>query len=126
MRKVSRRFGKCNNYESYWPFSCSNHVRIHVLNYCFLEHDGTNFINHVQLIFSFIEFSSGCLKRNKGIENCSYKMTNITQHIISLISFFNADQIFFHIYPGELNQAEVIFNAISGEDELKKVSRHNG
>ena len=36
-------------------------------------------------------------------------MTNITQHIMSLISFFNADQTFFHIYPGELNQSEVIF-----------------
>ena len=45
-------------------------------------------------------------------------MTNITQHIMSLISFFNADQIFFHIYPGELNQSEVMFNVINGEDEL--------
>ena len=45
---------------------------------------------------------------------------------MSLISFFKADQIFFHIYPGELNQSEVMFYAIHGKDDLKKVSRDNG
>ena len=35
-------------------------------------------------------------------------MANITQHLMTLISFFNGKQTFFHINPVEINQTEVI------------------
>ena len=34
-------------------------------------------------------------------------MANITQHIMTLISYFNGKQTFLHINPVEINQTEV-------------------